>query len=266
MRVAQALAVAPTDGVLSGWAAAAMWGVGADFLDGTLDGISALPVDFSVPRDEGTYRRAGVRLRFTPVPTEDVEMVHGQAVTSPRRTAFDLARWSRTEARALAMLDLAMRHDLIGSQAFAGYVSTIKRLHGVRRVRAVLPEMCAAAESVPESELRWHWLSTGLPRPRPNVEVYDRDGVFVGRIDLLDPGSGVGAEYQGFWHRRDLAEEHDFLRFERFRRMNLTVIEVWKDDMSQGAVTGMLNDAYRRACARDVRLDAWRCRIPGNAG
>ena len=235
-RIAQALAVAPTGGVLSGWAAAAVWGVPAEFLDGTADGCRTLPVDFSVARDEGTYRRAGIRLRFSPVPPEDIDVVGGFALTSPRRTAFDLARWSRTEARALAMLDLSVRHDLVSKDTFADYVAPLRRLHGLRRVRLVLPEMCGAAESVPESELRWHWLSLGLPRPVPNVEVYDRFGSFVGRVDLLDPVTGTGAEYQGFWHRMDLAEVRDAARFARFGRMNLSIAEIWKQDVTEGRV------------------------------
>jgi hypothetical protein len=262
-RIAQALAVAPTGGVLSGWAAAAVWGVPASFLDGTHDGDSLVPVDFSVPRDEGTYRRVGLKVRYSPVPAEDVAEVDGLRLTSPRRTAFDLARWARTEARALAMLDLSMRHGLVTPGELAAYVRPLRRLHGLRRVRAALPEMCDRAESVPESELRWHWLSIGLPRPLANVKVHDRFGVFVGRIDLLDPFTGFGAEYQGFWHGIDGAREADAHRFQRFAAMNLHIAEIWKEDVSAGRATGKLRDAWHAAQARDHRLDAWRC--PGVA-
>lgn len=198
-RIRQALAVAPSDGVLSGWAAAVLWGVPADFLDGTVDGTKTLPVEFSVPRAEGTFTRQGIRVRHSAVPSADVVDLSGVRLTSPQRTAFDLARWSRAEGRALAMLDLSLRHDVIDRADFTAYLAPLKRLHGLPRVRTVLPEMSERAESVPESELRWLWLGLDLGRPAVNVPVHDRFGEFVGRIDLFDPETGMGAEYQGYW-------------------------------------------------------------------
>lgn len=258
-RIRNALAVAPSDGVLSGWAAAALWGVPESFLDGTADGTQTLPVEFSVPRAEGTFTRQGLRLRHSKVPPEDLVDVAGVSITSPRRTAFDLARWSRTEAHALAMVDLSLRHGLIGQGDFTAYVASLKRLHGVPRVRAVVPEMSDRAESVPESELRWLWLGLGLGRPQVNVPVHDRFGSFVARIDLLDPETGMGAEYQGYWHRLDGAPEQDLARFRRFAAMNLSVVAVWKEHMRDMSAGALLQREWRRAQQRDRRLDAWRC-------
>lgn len=257
-RIRQAVQAAPRGGILSGWAAAALHGVPEAFLDGTRDGTTALPVEFSVPRRSGTYRRRGVGVRYSLVPSDDVVQLDDIPVTSPRRTALDLARRSFKEGRALAMLDLSMRHGLVEPGEFADYVRPLKGLHGLKRVRAVVGEMCGEAESMPESELRWTWLSCELPRPTPNVSVYDRFGYFVGRIDLLDADSGFGAEYQGYWHRMDGAEAADELRFAKFAAMNLTIVPVWKEDAARDTVVSALKKGHRAAQARDRRLDTWR--------
>lgn len=257
-RIREAAVVMPSAGVVSGWAAAAVHGVPEDFADGTVDGRRVLPVDVSVPRDLGIYARRGIRLRFTAVPLEDVTAHDGIPVTSARRTALDLARWSRSEGRALAALDMCLRFDLISKGDFTAYLAPLKRLHGLRRTRTVSAEMSSLAESRPESELRWLWLSSDLPRPAPNVRVFDRFGQFVGRVDLLDVGSGLGAEYQGYWHRLDGAAELDQERFAKFEAMNLTIVPIWKQHMVDGSALSMLRQAHRRAEARDQKLDTWR--------
>lgn len=256
-RIRQAVQAAPAGGVLTGWAAAALHGVPESFLDGTRDGVTAMPVEFSVPREGGIYRRRGIGVRYSLVPSDDVIQLHGIPVTSTRRTTLDLARRSRKEGRTLAMLDLSMRHGLVEPAAFADYVRPLKGLHGLRRVRAVMGEMCGHAESIPESELRWTWLSCDLPTPVPNVSVWDRFGHFVGRIDLLDPQSGLGAEYQGYWHHMDGAAEQDETRFAKFAAMNLTIVPVWKEDVAKETVGSLLKRGHRRAQARDRRLDTW---------
>ncbi len=256
-RIRQAVQAAPAGGVLSGWAAAALHGVPELFIDGTRDGVTALPVEFSVPREGGTYRRRGVGVRYSLVPRDDVVQLDGIPVTSTWRTTLDLARRSRTEGRALAMSDLSMRHGLVEPATFADYVRPLKGLHGLKRVRAVMGEMCGQAESVPESELRWTWLSCELPKPIPNVSVWDRFGRFVGRIDLLDPESGLGAEYQGYWHHMDGAAENDENRFAKFAAMNLTIVPVWKEDVAKESVGQLLRQGQRQAQARDRRLDTW---------
>ncbi|MGB5936927.1 MAG: hypothetical protein WBG76_13805 [Ornithinimicrobium sp.] len=260
-RIHNALAGAPHDGVLSGWAAASLLGVAESFLDGTSDGSQPLPVDFSVGRVVGRYRRSGLRIRRSPVPREDQVTLDGVTMTSHNRTALDLARWARWEPRALAMLDLCYRHDLIGPADFGEYLAPLKRLHGLKLARATAPLMTDRAESPQESELRHLWSTLDLPRPIANPRVFDRYGCFVARIDLLDPESGFGAEYQGYWHLLDGAAEEDEVRLTRLRRMNLTIVPVWKSDMASRDVVGKLRAAHRLAKARDPRLDAWTCRL-----
>jgi hypothetical protein len=232
-------------------------GVPSSFLDGTSDGTKLVPIDLSVPADVGDYDTSGLRIRRSRVPASHRMLVDGLVVTTPARTSLDLARWAPRESRRLAMLDMAARHRLITPDTFADFLDPLGGLHRLANVRALLPMVSTRAESLPESEVRYHWCRAGLPTPSVNQPVHDRFGRFVGRSDLFDPESGLAAEYQGYWHLLDLAPELDRERIERFAWMNVTVVEIWKTDAGQ--VENKLQAGYATARRRDQRLDAWVC-------
>lgn len=257
LRVRAAWERAPDGAVVSGWAAAVVHGVSPEFLDGTTDGSTLRPIDLSVPADVGSYDVRGLRIRRSRVPDSQVETVAGIAVTNGARTILDLARWAPTEGKGLAMLDVGARHHLIAPQSFAAFLDPLGGLHRLSRVRQLLPLISARAESVPESEMRYHWVNAGLPTPIVNQPVHDRRGQFVARVDLCDPETGLVGEYQGLPHRLDLADELDEQRATRLERMNMTVAHVWKEDRCR--VEDILLEAHGRARRRDSRLDAWIC-------
>lgn len=258
IRIRAALEKAPSGAVLCGWAAAVLHGVPAEFLDGTLDGTRLAPVDLSVPDNAGSYDTGGLRPRRSRVPAVHRTEVDGALVTSPERTALDLARWAPFEARRLAMLDLSFRFGLIAPESFGEFLDPLGGLHRIGRVRDLVPLMSEHAESLPESEMRYHWVRVGLPAPLVNQPIHDRFGQFVGRPDLFEEESGLAGEYQGYVHLLDKAPEHDRARFERFGAMNMTVVDIWKSD--GGQVGDKLLEGYAIATARDPRLDSWVCR------
>ena len=257
VRIHAAWAKAPSGATVAGWAAAVLHGVPAEFLDGTVDGRKAVPVDLCVPDTAGNYDARGLRPRRSRVPERQRVQLDGMVVTDPLRTILDLARWAPSEDRRLAMLDLGARHQLIEREPFAEFLDPLGGLHRLAQVRELVPLISARAESVPESQMRYHWIQAGLPIPVVNQPIYDRQGRFVARADLCDPESGLVGEYQGFPHRLDLAHELDAQRAARLQRMNMTVVEVWKEDRLR--FEPILLEGYGRARRRDSRLDAWVC-------
>lgn len=257
LRVRAAWERAPAGAVLSGWAAAVVHGVEPEFLDGTTDGRTLRPVDLTVPADVGSYDTRGLRIRRSRVPAAHLEEIDGLVVTNGARTTLDLARWAPTGGKGLAMLDVGARHELIERASFTAFLDPLGGLHRLTRVRELLPHISARAESVPESEMRYHWIQAGLPTPVVNQPVHDRLGRFVARVDLSDRESGLVAEYQGFPHRMDLASELDEARAARLRRMNMTIAEVWSEDRDR--VEDILRREHGNAARRDERLDAWIC-------
>jgi len=261
-RIHAALAVAPADAVLSGWAAAVAHGVPSDFVDGTWDGKTTMPVDFSVPGKDGARRRRGVRLRWSTVPAEDTVTYQTRLMTNGLRTTVDLARWSRSPARALAAIDLGLRHELTTVQELRTFLPLMKRRQGMPLVRAAAGVATMDAESPKESELRYYWLESGLPPPIVNAWIYDLRGTCLGRVDLLEPISGYVGEFNGHWHDMWDRPERDAHRNAGLRSLNLTLDEFTRADVggdSKALCEQRLLSGYAKAQQRDPRHDAWLC-------
>jgi len=265
-RIHAALVAAPTDAILSGWAAAVLHGIPDDFIDGTSNGEQPLPVEFIVPPDGGAHERDGLRLRWAPCRAEDLVTYHGRRVTNGMRTAADLTRWAMYPEKALAAIDMCLRHRLTTRHELAQVqVPSMKGYRGIQLLRDALAVASDRAESPKESELRYYWLESGLPVPSVNSEVYDLRGRFMGRIDLLDDESGYGAEYNGHWHQMWDRPELDVRRLTGLRSLNLTMDEFTKVDMAGSGMVRIntrLRDGYALALARNARHDAFRVTAP----
>jgi hypothetical protein len=265
-RIHAALVAAPAGAILSGWAAAALHGIPSDFLDGTSDGTAPLPVEFIVAPDGGAYERDGLRLRWAPCRPDDLVRYHDRLVTNGRRTAADLTRWAMYPDKALAAIDMSLRHGLTTQRELAQIqVPRMKGYRGIQLLRDAITLASDRAESPRESELRYYWLESGLPSPSVNAEVHDLRGRFMGRLDLLDDESGYGAEYNGHWHEMWNRPEMDRQRLRGLRSLNLTMDEFTRVDVSGPGIGGIntrLRAGYARAVARNDRHDAFRISTP----
>ena len=146
---------------------------------------------------------AGIVVRGWSVRPDSVR-IRGMSVTTPARTAIDLARQLRSDPRAIGALD-SMCHaggtdpDAIAAAAFGMAGQT-----GVRRVLGLLPAVDPLAESPKETEMRLIISATDLPSFQSQVEVRDELGGLVSRLDLGNRRWKVGLQYDGGEHlRRD---------------------------------------------------------------
>lgn len=189
LRVAAIALVAPPEAVVVDRTAA--WLHGLDLLRRS-SVHEAPPVDMYLTKDS-RMRRDGVASGRRGVLARDVTEVGGIPVTTPVRTALDLAR-SMWRYDALGALDQFLRHG-VASEELAGELGRFRGYRGVRQARLLLPLADARAESMPESALRLHWHDAGLPWPHPQLWVGDRF-----RLDVADPRRKYFAEYDGEDH------------------------------------------------------------------
>ncbi|AWH96562.1 hypothetical protein A6048_14890 [Dietzia psychralcaliphila] len=165
-------------------------------------------VDDEVQLWRSTWRHApaGIVVRKWSSAPEWVQY-HGMAVTTPARTAIDLARHLTSDVRAVAALDSMCRTGRTDPDAIAAEAFTMSGQVGVRRVLELLPRVDPLAESPKESELRLIMRSTDLPALESQVEVRDGVGALVSRLDLGNREWKVGLQYDGHEHltraRRD---------------------------------------------------------------
>jgi len=172
-----------------------------------LDANASDLVEVTVPPGSGISARSGIKLHRSPLAPGEVVTVRGFPTTSMLRTVTDLcARPGLTEA--VVIMDAALHSRRLRVDDVDAWLQANDGRRGTRSVRRVLEHAEPAAESHMESRLRMLLVLGGLPRPQAQVAIYDRQGEFVGRVDLYYAEHRLGIEYDGAWHRDNLAEDN----------------------------------------------------------
>lgn len=148
--------------------------------------------------------------RWTSAP-ESV-LMRGMAVTTPARTAIDLARLLDSDVRAVAALDSMCRTGGTSPEAVARTAFQMSGRTGVRRVVELLPAVDPGAESPKETELRLVMAASELPRFETQVKVADDHGRIISRLDLGNRRWKVGLHYDGEDHLRRDQRDRDSLQ------------------------------------------------------
>jgi len=172
---------------------AAFSGLTAAWLHG-LDVLPCDPIEVTVPRELGISGRAGLRVRRSPLPDIDVVRIRGVRATTMLRTLRDVSR-RLPLIEAVVVVDAALHKRLV-------------KLDQLASLKRVIQFVEPAAASPMESRLRMILVLAGLPRPKAQVAIYDKDGQFVGRPDLYYEEARLGIEYDGAIHRTTLPEDN----------------------------------------------------------
>ncbi|MGZ8176364.1 hypothetical protein ACXVUM_00415 [Williamsia sp. SKLECPSW1] len=194
-------------------------GLSAQFLHGV--SFPDLGGDVEIIRDlrgQGR-RRSGVRIiRTDQLGPDDVVECAGMPVTSPVRTAFDLGR-RRPDWLALGHLDDMARTVPLDLRELWEYTRDHTHTNGVRQLRELVGLIDPAAESPGESWTRLVMHRRGLPRPESQIEVFDENGILIGRFDLGYRRYKIGIDYDGVeFHSSEEQKRHDQKRDAGVRR------------------------------------------------
>ena len=126
-----------------------------------------------VVSSEHMRRRAHMVVLRASLGDGDVANVCGLRVTSPVRTAFDLAR-GRPLDEAVVAIDALLVRRLVSLADIAAYADAGHRSwRGVHRLPDVLALAAGGAESPMETRLRLRLVQAGLPAPALQHRVYD---------------------------------------------------------------------------------------------
>lgn len=190
------------------------------------------PLHVSVAPPQRAARRIGVRSHH--LWDDAVSVVDaGFPVADPASTFCHLSA-SRSVDDLIALGDALVLPDEEGlrrglrvdlavlASRVAGY-----RGRGGRRAREAIGWVRAGAESPMETLLRLLLVRAGLPEPELNVELYDGEGRFVARVDLVYQEQWVVVEYDGDHHRTDKRQyERDIARSEAIQALGYQHIRV----------------------------------------
>ena len=126
----------------------------------------------------------------------DYDQCDGVWCTTPARTLLDVARTS-TPIAAIAMGDWMCQTHLVNPESIAGALSRMGRQPGMPQARRTIAFVDGRSESPGESMTRWTILGSRLPAPEVQVEIFDRNGRFVARVDFAFLAEGVVVEFDG---------------------------------------------------------------------
>ncbi|MBV9640362.1 MAG: hypothetical protein JO330_12495 [Mycobacteriaceae bacterium] len=191
----------------------------------------------------------GVKTYLDRFAADEVQFIRGMRVTTPARTAFDLACRHPTESAVAAIDSLARATHLQPAD-----VERIARRYpgrrGIKRARASLELVDPGAESPRETGLRLLLIRANFPRPQTQIPVYDDFGHLIARLDMGWQDLRVAVEYEGDHHRSDPRQfTNDIRRVETLTELGWIIVRVTAQDTPAGII--------RRVAAARARPTAW---------
>jgi hypothetical protein len=209
-------------GAISGLDAAALWGARAL--------VHGARIEATVPDPVRVRSQRGLRIVRSPLPSGDCRRLPAMLVTTPARTAFDVAR-QRDWTTAVACIDAMLARRLVTKEEVAAFAAARTGWPRRSEVRKILFLSDPRAESPQESRLRLILLAGGLPWPQAQFEVRDSANRLVARLDLAYPGHKLGVEYDGDHHRTRTGFRNDVRRLNDLRTCGWTVLRFVAADL-----------------------------------
>jgi hypothetical protein len=201
----------------------------------TLAGCSAAAVlgsrwlDVSVPAELiRPNRRAprGISVYSDALGDRDICRVGDMRVTTPARTAFDIAR-RQPMLVAVPRIDALLRVSGCSVLDARAVMDRNPGVRGGRKAAKALDLADAGAESPPESLTRILVVAAGLPRPITQIVIRDDHGHPVYRLDMGWPQFKVAIEYDGAQHWTDPAQRaRDIDRLEFLAAQGWRIIRI----------------------------------------
>ncbi len=212
-------------GVVAGQSAAALHG--AKWVDGC--GPAQLLYD-------NRHSPKGIRTWADRFEDDEVERVGDMLVTTPARTALDLACRYPVDS-AVAKIDALARATKLKMADVELLADRYTGRRGIRRARVALDLVDAGAESPRETWLRLLLIRAGFPRPQTQIPVYNEYGVLVAVLDMGWEEIKVAADYEGEHHWTKRAQiDHDIMRFDEVTELDWIDIRVTARDTEAGII------------------------------
>ncbi len=176
---------------------------------------------------------------------DEIAMLEGMPVTTPARTALDLASRYPLDM-AVELVDALARATRLKMADVDLLTERYKGRRGIRRALSVLDLVDAGAESPRETWLRLLLIRAGFPRRRTQIPVHDQYGQLVAVVDMGWEEAKIAADYEGDHHRTDRRRfNHDIRRAEALAELGWIDVRVTAED-TPGGVIGRVSAAWDR--------------------
>lgn len=189
------------------------------------------PIEVAYPPPVPRRQIDGIRHRQWRVDPSGSSLVGGLRVTSPARTWFDLAALIPADY-LLAAADHIVRLALADPSDLRRVIRWAGRRRGVRNARTIVELINPAAESPPESRVRYWLKQHGLPDPEVNTEIVV-EGEWLARGDLVFRERRVVIEYDGAVHLTEERRRYDAKRRNLLQEHGWLVVVLTADDLAK---------------------------------
>ena len=177
---------------------------------------------------------------------DEVKAIRGLSVTTPARTALDIACRCPLDA-AVASIDALARATKLKMADVELLAERYRGRRGIRAALEVLTLVDPGAESPQETRVRLLLVRSGLPTPATQIPVYDDYGQLVAVIDMGWEDLKVGVEYEGEHHRMSRREfDRAVRRYEGIGEAGWNAVRITAED-TDGSILGRVARARARA-------------------
>lgn len=159
---------------------------------------------------KGARREAGVIHHAGDLDESEVETLHGVRLTAAPRCAVEVIATATPEAALVVVNGLLHAGHLTRPQLLEA-VRAMKHWPHTLAAHLVVALADERMESPAETRTYYMCRQQQLPRPEPQVEVYDEQGKLFARLDFAWPALGVFLEFDGR------------IKYQRFRRKGETL-------------------------------------------
>lgn len=175
-----------------------------------------------------TNRRpaSGVHAWEERIEPDEITVVDQMRITTPPRTALDLAR-RHPRGIAIAAIDALVQATDLKMVDVEVLMDRYRGGHGLKAARAVLDMVDGGAQSPKETWLRLLLMDAGFPRPQTQIAVRNEWGWAEAYLDMGWEDIKVAVEYDGDHHRSLRSQfAKDIGRFEMLERYGWIVVRV----------------------------------------
>ena len=224
-------------GILAGFSASALHG--ARWIDATRPAAII---------DANRRPAAGVQIWEERIEADEIAVVDGMRVTTPARTALDLARRCPLSVAVAAVDALAQATEL----KLADVDLLVDRYQGrrcIKAARAALELVDGGAQSPKETWLRLLLVRARFPRPQTQIAVRNEWGWAEAYLDMGWEDIKVAVEYDGDQHRSSRYQYvKDIRRLEMLdQRYGWIVVRVVAEDHPDDVIQRVAQARARRA-------------------
>ena len=187
----------------------------------------------------GTNRRraAGVHIWEERIDTDEITVIDGMRVTTPARTALDLARHYRRDL-AVAAIDALAQAVEVKMADIELLVDRYRGRRGMKAARVALELVDGGAQSPRETWLRLLLIEAGFPPPQTQIPVLNEWGWAEAYLDMGWEAIKVAVEYDGDQHRSSRYQYvKDIRRLEKLERhYGWIVVRVVAEDRPEAVI------------------------------